>query len=148
MKKRHLFGVTSGVFALSLVVGCGGPELPDYAEKLVPVSGKITRGGEPLEGAQVFFVPVDNNGEAADGYTDAEGKYELITQKAGPGAVPANYNVAISRFEVDGKPVPQDTPPADVGAMESIPPRYSTYGQSRLTATVPEGGKSDLDFEI
>lgn len=124
-----------------LLCGCGSDE-PDYSAEVVPVSGTIsTASGEPVAGAQVFFVPTGNTGRAAEGVTDEAGKYTLTTQNGGPGAVPGEYNVSVSKFVTpDGSPVPEGKFPADVGAVESIPPAYSTYGQSRLKATVPDGG--------
>lgn len=124
-----------------LLCGCGS-DGPDYSAEVVPVTGKIsTSDGTPVANAQVFFVPTGDKGRAAEGMTDEAGKYTLTTQNGGPGAVPGDYNVSVSKFVTpDGSPVPEGTFPADVGAVESIPSAYSAYGQSRLKATVPEGG--------
>lgn len=130
-----------------LLCGCGD-DGPDYSADVVPVSGTITMRGEPVAGAQVHFAPTDDKGKPANGMTDDAGKYTLKTPKGGEGAVPGEYNVSVSKFlKPDGSPVPEGTFPADVGAIESIPGTYSSYGHSRLNTTVPAGGGT-LDFNL
>ncbi len=69
--------------------GCGG------SEKVVPVSGTVTRNGQPVPGLVVSFVP-----EAATetgvriGETDDNGKYTLTVVKTGKsGAVVGTHKV-------------------------------------------------------
>jgi hypothetical protein len=146
--------------------GCAGsqveaPDLPDA----VPVSGVVTLDGQPLEHATVTFAPKKTEGSAASvGTTDAAGKFELYVVRPGvdpnnplKGAIPGEYTVTVSLLvKPDGTPVPAPKigsnepppPPANMGAMESIPQRYSFPGQSQLTATVGPQGGSDFKFDV
>ncbi len=84
-----------------LAVGCSNGQYP-----LAPVSGTVTLDGEPLEGAEVVFAPMENDkttivGPASVGYTDQEGRFTLKTIKGGSGAVITNHRVSVSFGEVD-----------------------------------------------
>lgn len=137
------------------VVGCGGgstgPKLPDP----VKVKGVVAMDSQPLPDAMVFFVPEGGKsmGNGATGITDSSGTFELVTTSGKarkPGAIPGNYKVWISRLVgPDGKPVAPnaDVPPADLGAVESLPPRYSDVMMTELKASVTGDGGS-FDFSI
>jgi hypothetical protein len=60
------------------LAGCGGP-----AERLVPVSGKVTVNGRPLPGGKVVFHPDAGKGNTSRqvprGTLDAQGVYRLST---------------------------------------------------------------------
>lgn len=133
------------------LLGCGDSSNKVELPKTVPVTGTIKLDGKPLAGATVIFVPKSGTaGIECTGATDAEGRYTLKQLRGGDGAPPGTYSVVVSALVgPDGKPLnlPPDTPPADAGAVESLPPRYSSMTDSVLTATVPaEGG--DFPFEL
>lgn len=137
------------------VVGCGGgssgPKLPEP----VKVKGVVAMDSQPLPDAMVFFVPEGGKsmGNGATGITDSNGTFELVTTSGKarkPGAIPGNYKVWISRLVgPDGKPVAPnaDVPPADLGAVESLPSRYSDVMMTELKASVTGEGGS-FDFSI
>lgn len=137
------------------VIGCGGssgPKLPDP----VKVSGVVALDSQPLPSAMVFFVPEGGKemGNGATGITDANGTFELVTVRGKgrktPGAVPGNYKVWISRLVgPDGSPIvpASDVPPADLGAVESLPSRYSDMMMTELKANVTAQG-GNFDFRI
>lgn len=142
--------------ATTLLAGCGGgpppaPPLPD----LMPASGTVTMGDEPLDDAVVTFRP-DGQGEGytAQGRTDAEGHYELSTRydgKLNAGVPAGKYKVYMSRLVApDGTAIipDPDTPPANLGARESVPLPYSIPDQSPLKADVPQGGGDSFDFQL
>ena len=87
------------------LAGCG--EDPGVTDRpaTVPVSGVVTLGGNPVEGATVTFhagVPAPGQtaqGNSAVGQTDAEGRFQLKTFEANDGAVPGEYVVTISKYE-------------------------------------------------
>jgi len=59
---------------------------------VVPVTGKITKGGKPVSLVTVTFVP--ERGRASMAKTDAEGHYQLEFSKEIPyGAVPGQHTV-------------------------------------------------------
>jgi len=141
---------------LTCVNGCssGVPAPPKLAAS-VPVSGTVTLDGKPLSDANVTFVPETQAGfKGAIGRTDASGKYELNTDigagKSSKGAIPGRYRVTVSRLvKPDGSALPPDfkEPPMNVGAMESIPLKYTSGTDSQLTYEVPAaGGTYDIQL--
>jgi len=143
-----------------VIAGCGGGgEAPKFLSQLVPVKGQVTRGGEPLAGVIVTYLPQEGTGtgEIATGMTDAKGEYSLRTLVTGQsasrsqGAVPGEYRVTITKLVMpDGSAVPADTTDADaeaLGAKQLLPPEYSDPTATKLTATVA-GPSSTNNFEI
>lgn len=139
------------VLGLTTLAGCGSTVAagPDPAT-FVSVKGLVTLDGKPLEGAMVVFFPQESKmGDGANAVTSASGEYELKTNGAS-GAVPGSYRVLISRL-VDpfGKPViaTPETPPANVGARESLPTRYSDYAMTILKIKVSTQAET-FDFKL
>lgn len=144
------------VFAVITAVGCGGGGF-------VPVTGTVTLDGKPLEGAAVNFTPATaGEGQAAQGQTDASGKFTLSTV-GGIGAVPGNYKVGVSKFEgpAAGSTLKGDSAKAAGGAApagsslsgpsggpvagppaqpkSAVPVKYLNPDQSGLTVEVKSG---------
>lgn len=139
------------VALLSLVFsGCGSGEDANLPA-LVPVTGTVRLDGQPLRAALVTFVPsAENQGMAASGYTDEQGKYELRTLHRSAGAPVGQYTVTVSKLVLkDGSDFPPDSEvsPMDAGADEKLPPQYSDLARSTLKATVAEGGQP-IDFDL
>jgi hypothetical protein len=137
---------------IPVTLGCGSKS--ETLPQLVPVSGTVTLDDKPLTGATVHFVPDgDSTGAESTGITDGNGKYELHTREGNAsktGAVPGKYRVWFSRLiGPDGKPVPADseTPPADLGARESLPPRLSDPLKSDERVEV-SGSGGTIDFKL
>jgi hypothetical protein len=128
---------------LSALVGCGD------GIKRVPVQGKLTAKGTPIEGAFVQFVPTDTTkGEGGIGQSDENGNFSLKGAKGVNGVAPGEYKVRVSRLVGrDGKPLPYGATQADnPDCKESIPGPYSSPNSS-LTASVPEsGGTVNVDI--
>ena len=79
------------VAALALVaLGCGGG-----GPQLYKAGGTVTNDKVPVEGAQVTFAY--DNGNFANGFTDAAGKFELSYMNRLGGAVPGKCQVTISK---------------------------------------------------
>lgn len=153
-----------GVFAigLCLAVGCGGNGFPDP----VPVSGKVTYQGKPVEGAQVTFLS-QTGGRSANGRTDASGAYKLTTFNTEDGAIPDEYTVTIAKIEAgaSGESIDAtgDEMGADYGAMmdsaaasaatgddidSRLPARYANPAESGLARTVAEGQPNEFNFDL
>lgn len=150
---------------LAAIVGCGGGAA---SVKTVPVKGKVTLDGKPVEGATVQFAPEDSTGRAASGVTKSDGTFELTTVGGGPGAVPGKYKVAITKRATAG---PAEAPKSQEEAMKAIqekmakggsaafikgapkvqdelPPRYGNAATSGFTAEVKATGGNDFTFEM
>ena len=87
------------------LAGCGSSEF-----EIVPVSGTVTFEGEPLEGAEVVFAPMEtkdviNVGPPSTGMTDAGGKYMLNTIRGQQGAVATKHRVSIGFKGISGAEV-------------------------------------------
>jgi hypothetical protein len=124
-----------------LAAGCdSGPKLPS----LVPVTGKVTIGGQPATGGQVTLSPVAKGvlpeGVMATGSIDATGNYKIATGGK-DGAPVGQYKVLVS-------------PPMTPGAASKMPAdmevykKYSDPKQPGLSIDVKEnGGPYDLKLE-
>jgi hypothetical protein len=144
------------VFALASLVGCGGGgEGASKGPKTYPVSGTVTQGGKPLEGATILFVLSDGK-KSASGKSDSSGRYTLSTAKPGDGAVAGQYKVAITKFDTAASGVdmsdkdytpPDPSKPAPV-AKNLLPDKYAKPDSSGLTATVKESGENKIDFTV
>jgi hypothetical protein len=135
---RFLIRARSPLGALlcaALASGCGGSSV-----KLVPVSGKVTVGGQPVTAGQVSFLPVTEGEGAkakaaagsanATGQIEANGEYKLFTNGK-EGAVPGKYKVTVtpSMMPTGGTKAP--TAPYS--------PKFSDAKQTPLTKEVTAG---------
>lgn len=155
------------VMTLSLVTtlaGCGGSDKPDT----VPVSGKVTLDGVPVEGASVMFRP-EGSGRPGTAMTDADGAYSLSSYgEPNDGAVPGEYTVAVIKIggpgasALAGSAPPQSDPNAlstidatsgtnSAEAPETeyfVPKKYTDPSTSGLKLTIPEGGSDNINLEL
>lgn len=128
--------------ALLCVMGLSGcNSAPDDTPELVPVRGKVTLDGQPLEGASVSFQPVDGR-RGAGGYTNAEGIFELGYARS-VGCPLGEHKVSIStRGEI------QDEHGGVVGMRpETIPTQYNG-DTTQLVATVTADGPNEFLYEL
>ena len=140
--------VGCAVALLSMLAGCGGGG-SKAPENRVSVSGTITLDGMPLTFAAVSFLPeTPKSGTGGFGATDESGKYTLKWHGTDEGVPPGKYKVVISRMsQKDGSPIPAGQSAADVGAVESLPLRYSDPTASELTGEVTTADKP-IDFML
>lgn len=131
--------------------GCGGGAEEKPLPSTVPVTGAVTMKGKPLVSATVTFVPQgETKGVECVGFTDEAGKYQLKQIRGGEGAPPGSYKVVINHFvKGDGSPIKIDgsEPPANLGAVESLPIKYSSFLDSKLTAQVSDAG-GEFNFDL
>ena len=132
----------------------------------VPVRGRVTLDGAPLPGATVTFSPKSPEGRTAAGMTNENGEFILTTIRAGDGAVPGEYGVAITKPVATG---PVEDPRVRGGALtpeqmaqireqakakagaeggSAIPKKYTSPATSGLTATVKRGDKNEFTFDL
>jgi len=110
--------------------------------ELVPATGVVTVGGEPVADLEVQFMPDAAEGNAAPtsyGITGADGRFELRVRDGRVGAVPGRHFVVVTDVNEErpaqGQPL---TRPPRVAA------RYATAAGG-LTAEV---GRSGAPIEI
>ncbi|MCS7304744.1 MAG: carboxypeptidase-like regulatory domain-containing protein [Thermoguttaceae bacterium] len=124
-----------GLAAALVLAGC---EQRRYV--IVPVSGRITFEGKPMEGVHVNFQP-QGGGPASVGVTDKEGRYTLRridTQQ--PGAIVGTHRVY---FSLAAENVSQD----DAGrpVKSRLPEKYR---KGMIMFTVPPSGTNQADFQL
>jgi hypothetical protein len=128
---------------LLFCVGCS--ERTPY--NVVYVSGTVLLDGEPMDSINVTFSPVNpDEGHAAGGVTNAQGKFKLTTGGVaiGRGAEPGTYNVYFSKL----KDVTQPTDPFTV-VIDILPKKYKSAQTSGIEpVTVVKKGKNEFHFEL
>lgn len=124
-------------------VGCA----PGQKFKTVPVSGKVTYKGAPVDGATVAFLQESQAGVASHtctGQTDAQGVYKLMTfetpAKPVDGAIPGKYMVTVTKY-AGGPSGSMMAAGMDRDAMKDLSPEdmKKMGGQA---AGVPDPGRS------
>jgi hypothetical protein len=123
------------------LLGCSkqGPDI-------FQVSGKITRGGQPVADLIVHFVPAQ--GRPSWGQTDNEGHYELHYVAKRMGAVTGAHRVFVTKREnpdAAGLLPGQSAPLSAV--QRAIFSRYGTLEASPLTSKV-EHDRQVIDFAL
>jgi hypothetical protein len=144
MTLRSLLGLLFCA-ALPLVLsGCGKGH-----PGLVPVTGTVTYRGQAVEGARVMFMAAEatsGNTPAANGKTDAQGRFSLMTFVPGDGAVPGNYRVLITKREE--MPDPQQPKSPYKITRDLLPTRYGNPSRSGLKVEVKAGQTNDFEFKL
>jgi len=158
MQKIQFFIVLVVILAIT---GCGPAGL-----KTQFVEGIVTLDGQPLEGALVTYVPVQQTPEnvSASGLTDEAGRYTLtaigatISGATGRGAPEGDYVVTIVKRETidtgprrssDGSVALTSDGEVEMATITRMvtPQLYSIPNTTTLRATV-QRGNNDIPFNI
>lgn len=133
---------------VSLGCSSGEPSLIPGRNPTIPVHGKITLDGSPIEGATVMFFS-EKLMITSYGKTDETGTYKLTTYEPGDGAPAGHYQVSVKKSEqtiVETSDHPAIPPKAKTS--ELLPPQYSEFESSKLKAVVAEGGHNAFQFNL
>ena len=124
------------------VYGCGGPDDPT-----LPISGKVTLNGKPVEHGDIEFAAKGSNG-LRRGAMIVKGNYKTAPMQ---GLVPGEYVVRI--FSVAGNPheVMPDIMPGeeDLGSAakrDLIPPEYNMRSKQLINVTAE--GPNEFNYDI
>lgn len=141
------------VLTLAIAGGCSSSGL----EGTIPIRGKVTYQGTPLESGEVRYVPVDaNNGRVARGKLDSSGRYRLTTLKDDDGALPGDYRVVVVVYpeqfddiaQRDRRRAAEGAEPNANQSQPPIPERYYKPETSGLTDTVDENHSGVKNFDL
>lgn len=149
------------VFAVVLgsLAGCGGggAELPATS----PVSGIVTLGGKPVEGAAVRFYLEDKTDRPATGITGSDGKFKLTTFNTNDGAQLGSHKVTVTKVPLGNsgttEPAVYDPSSVDPSQFEmqdtatienAIPAIYASPASTPLKQTVSEAGPNEFTLEL
>jgi hypothetical protein len=135
-----LVRLTVLLVASLVAVGCRRPP------GLVPVSGRVTLDGKPVEQMIVNLTPLgDTQGNGALACTDSEGRFTLLDSRGAAGAYVGGYKVSF--YPSAGRSKQKD-PAMDVVSVPDpggLPGIYLDPNNTPLRATIPQGGAT-MDF--
>jgi hypothetical protein len=123
--------------------------------KVEYVEGIVTLDGEPVQGANILFVPLkkgEGTIEAAGGMSDEQGLYKLSSMNGDPekGAVAGEYRVLVEKVEVRDLTVngsQRRIGDPDYIQISLLPKIYGDKEKSPLTATI-NPGKNNINLEL
>lgn len=138
MKLTGCVGLLVGV----LVCGCSqGP-------RLVPVTGSVTVGGKPANGAVIMFHPEDPAQTTASGVADNAGNFKLISS-AEAGVQTGRYKVTVIWPDPAKKPTEAQIMmgTADAGP-DLLKGKYAARDSSPLSVEITEDSQALPPFEL
>jgi hypothetical protein len=134
---------------MASALGCSSPEGP----RVYSVTGSVTQGGQPVDGAVLAFIPADagDSGAAAIGgqaQTGSDGKFEVTgSTNQGrdtlPGLPPGEYKVTVMKMEATAGAPAVDAPPKNL-----LPPEYAMVESTPVSATVTAEGPNTVDVPL
>jgi hypothetical protein len=151
MKRATRFIALALLVSVPFLSGCGA--------KPVKVTGTVTLNGQPVEGATVQFVPVNDGGRPAVGTTGADGGFSLTTIENHDGAMPGEYKVVITynppvetapaqNTEQGMKQATQAQSQAKRGKPKYvIPAAYTDPAKTPVRQSVPTDGPVKIDIK-
>src|SRR5262245_8111339 len=119
---------------LAAAAGCGFKP-----PKMVPVRGKVMRGGKAVEGMSLQFNPVDpkQKDNIGNAFTDANGEFKVTTYYPKAGQLDG---AAVGKYKVVLRPYPGIAPQ---------PPDYLDMDRTPWEVEVPpQGGVENLVLTI
>lgn len=140
MSKLVINCVAGGVLGLVACLGCG-----PKTDRL-PISGKVTLDGVPLDSGSIRFNSQPGEKLQSAGAMIHNGGYEIPAEK---GLLPGVYIVQISSPDTEAPPIMiggENGSPRFPVAPERIPLEYSEGSDKTVELTRDGGG--EFDFEI
>ena len=138
-RRRRLLGFT----VLLAVTGCSSDGTTTTLDRQA-VSGKVTRGGQPLDSAVIEFIPATPDAGGGSTGPIKAGAYAI---DAAHGPTPGSYKVAITTANVAvdeaNPPMPGEAPKPKA---ETIPKIYNS--QTTLKADIKAGESNVFDFTL
>ena len=146
---------------VALVVSVGCKKNTGSRDGLVPAAGVVMYNGQPVADAEIEMRPVseDQLNSVAVGRTDAEGKFTLMTDRPGDGAVPGKYKTVVKKTvetidgmtrdeyaEKNGKDAVFDK--SKLKTEYLVPEKYSDPINTPLEVEIPAKGDKNLTITL
>lgn len=113
--------------SLLFLVGC--------SKGIVPVSGKLIKGPDPIANVMITLVPELNAGrEFAVGGTDDNGIFTMYTLPS-KGVSPGDYKIKLQ-------------PPIEGKAVRQIPGKFTDISTTPWVITIPSNGFENLVLDV
>lgn len=140
---------------LCVFVGCGSGDRVE----VYPTKGVVRFGGEPmLGGGAISFVPLDGQeGKAAGGTIDEEGRFTMSTYDPEDGSMAGKFRVIVVQSTVDeiesvgdndGEGAEDTSAEFTVPEGKRIPFIYADSARSPLTVEVKADQENELTLEL
>ena len=124
----------------SSLMGCSGR--PYEGEVRIPLSGKVTYDGKPIDGGTISFLPADESKRVSGGPL-IQGAYSVPEEK---GANPGSYRVEVRWPQPTGKKYKDpDTLETFNEQKESMPARYNTQSELKVEVSATQ---NTFDFDL
>jgi hypothetical protein len=147
MQRSSLIAGASVVASILSVAGCARSD--DGRMQVYPVTGKVTVGGQPAEGAELVFYGAtpDLKGPGTIppvGTTDANGEFALTSYEPDDGAPAGKFQVTVFWPE----PIPEGADEEMFQPKDRLKEKYLDPETSQLSAEIPVGGAELAPFEL
>lgn len=141
-------GGAGGAILLTLLAiagtgcGSGGKNV-----EVVPVTGRIFLGDQPLTFGAVTFQPVQG-GQPSSGPVDKDGRFVLSTFKQADGATVGRHRVRVVAYSSQDPSNPDANPDSDALGVLLIPEKYASFTSSGLEVSVLAQGNSPFILKL
>lgn len=128
--------------------GCRRQMLPDDLPKLYSVKVSVVQEGNPLEAAQVSFIPADPTVRwTAGGRTDAKGTVVPVTHGQYRGIAAGEYKVVVTKIWSDPSKVEKMSGDSPINASyHLVDPKYASEKTTPLEIRIEK--KDALSFDV
>ncbi|TWT93428.1 hypothetical protein Pla108_39220 [Botrimarina colliarenosi] len=114
--------------------------------EVVPVTGRVFLGDQPLGFGSVTFQPLQG-GQPASGKIDADGKFVLSTYKPSDGAAVGQHRVRVVCY-ASQDPANAETPTGDALGELLTPSRYAGFANSGIQVSVLADGNAPFILKL
>ena len=137
-----IFRIGVSCVALFAITGCGAADEGDGLAREA-VSGTVTLGGKPLDGASIHFLPTSPGTPGGSSGEIKDGKFSIPKER---GPVAGAYTVKISSIQ-EAEADPNQAPgPQPKPKPDPIPKKYNVA--STLNAEIKAGQPNELTFDL
>lgn len=159
--KSKLSSICVVACCVALVVSVGCKKNAGSRAGLVPGAGVVMYNGQPVADAEIEMRPAseDQINSVAVGRTDEAGKFTLMTDRPGDGALPGKYKTVVKKTketidgmtreeyqEKNGKDATFDKNKLKIESL--VPEKYSDPINTPLEVEIPAKGDKNITITL